>query len=242
MPVTSETGLWLAQFLARTGVGSRRDALEMIRAGRVRVQGTLITDPQTRVTPDAKVTLDGQALSMPGEIRLWKMHKPIGCLVTRKDPANRPTVFDLLPEDFPAVQAVGRLDYNSEGLLLLTNHGGLARHLTLPKSGYERQYKVRIYGRLEPEQLNQLIQGIDVDGIRYQAVSARVTKEQNRNSWLDIVLKEGKNREIRQMMEGLGVTVNRLIRVRFGSISLGDLERGAVQEVLDSGIKKKMWG
>jgi 23S rRNA pseudouridine2605 synthase len=223
--------IWLAQYLARGGVASRRLAITLIKNGRVTLNKRVVDNPQTKVPLNAIVTLDGERVSAPDTPKLWKYHKPKGLMVTRHDPQGRPIVFDALPEELRHLQAVGRLDFNSEGLLLLTNHGGLARHLTLPKNGWKRRYKVRAFGTPTPDDLAPLCTGMTLEGIIMKADSATITSQQGRNVWLDIVLKEGKNREIRKLLDAINLPVSRLIRTSFGAVHLGGLEEGAVEEI-----------
>ena len=195
------------------------------------VNGKVLTTPAHLVGPGDSITVDGKPLPEPQITRLWRYHKKRGLLTSHKDPQGRKTVFEALPPDLPRVVSVGRLDFNTEGLLLLTTDGALARHLELPSTGWLRRYRVRAHGRVAQEALDALRQGVTIDGIRYEAVEARIDREQGSNLWLTISLREGKNREVKRLAEHLGLVVNRLIRISFGPFALGDLAEGAVEEV-----------
>lgn len=222
----------IAKAMARAGLCSRREAERWIEAGRVGVNGTRITSPALTVTPADQVVVDGKPLPAREPARLWRYHKPRGLVTTARDEKGRATVFDNLPERLPRVISVGRLDINSEGLLLLTNDGELARRLELPATGWTRRYRVRIQGRLiEQEKLDALADGITVDGVRYGPIRAEIEAQQSSNAWVSVSLQEGKNREVRRVMEHLGFPVNRLIRVAYGPFQLGRLPAGGVEEV-----------
>ena len=221
----------IAKVLSRAGIASRRDAERMISEGRVSVNGKVITSPALNVTESDRIVVDGKAVRAPEPPRIWLYHKPAGLVTTERDEKDRPTVFASLPEDMPRVMSVGRLDLNSEGLLLLTNDGGVKRRLELPSTGWLRRYRVRINGSVSEARLDQLRAGITVDGLRYQPMIVTFDRQQGANAWLTVSLREGKNREIRRAMEAIGVTVNRLIRVSYGPFQLGNLEQGAVEEV-----------
>jgi 23S rRNA pseudouridine2605 synthase len=203
----------------------------MIAEGRVTLDGKKVTTPATLVTESSRIAVDGTAVSAPAAPRLWRYHKPRGLIATHRDPQGRPTVFDALPANLPRVVSVGRLDMDSEGLLLLTNDGALARHLELPATGWTRRYRVRVFGRPGPEALARLAKGVEVEGVRYGPVQATIDRAEGSNAWLTLSLQEGKNREVRRLMEHLGLKVNRLIRTAFGPFQLGKLEPGAVAEV-----------
>ena len=203
----------------------------MIEAGRVAVNGTIIDRAALNVTAKDTITIDGTALSAPEPARLWLYHKPTGLVTTTKDEQGRPTIYDDLPEDLPRVMSVGRLDLNSEGLLLLTNDGGLKRRLELPSTGWLRRYRVRVNGRPTDAMLEPLRAGIEVDGTRYLPMTVTLDRQQGANAWLTVGLREGKNREIRRAMGDIGLSVNRLIRVSYGPFQLGKLEPGAVEMV-----------
>jgi 23S rRNA pseudouridine2605 synthase len=221
----------IAKAIAHAGLCSRRDAEAWIAAGRVAVNGKVLTTPAHVVSPDDKVTVDGKPLPEKQGVRLWRYHKRRGLVTSHKDPQGRKTVFDVLPPDLPRVVSVGRLDINTEGLLLLTTDGELARHLELPSTGWLRRYRVRAHGRVTKEALDRLRQGVTLDGVHFGPIEARIDREQGSNLWLTISLREGKNREVKRIAEHLGLTVNRLIRVSFGPFALGDLPEGAVEEV-----------
>jgi 23S rRNA pseudouridine2605 synthase len=221
----------IARALARAGLCSRRDAERWIAQGRVSVNGKVLSSPAQDVTPSDSILVDGKLLPTPEPPRLWRYHKPKGLVTTHADPQGRPTVFDKLPEHLPRVVSIGRLDVNSEGLLLLTNDGALASHLELPATGWTRRYRVRAHGSVTQERLDRLKEGIEVAGVRYGPIEAKLDKEQGSNVWLTIGLREGKNREVRKVLESLGLTVNRLIRVSFGPFQLLDLEPGDVEVV-----------
>ncbi len=203
----------------------------MIEAGRVVVNGVVLTSPALNVTSTDKIVVDGKPLPSREPTRLWRYHKPRGKVTTARDPEGRATVFDALPEDLPRVISIGRLDVNTEGLLLLTNDGELARKLELPSTGWARRYRVRAHGRTDQAKLDVLQKGIEVDGIRYGPIQARLEREQGSNVWISMTLREGKNREIKRVLEKLGLDVNRLIRTSYGPFQLGDLKEGVVQEV-----------
>jgi len=221
----------LAKRIARAGLCSRREAERWIEAGRVAIDGKIVESPAVNVDGKTRVTVDGNPLPKAAGARLWRYHKPKGLVTTHRDPQGRPTVFASLPSDLPRVISVGRLDLNSEGLLLLTNDGALARHLERPATGLERQYRVRAYGRLAPGALARIANGISINKVRYGPIAARLEKSQSTNLWLRVTLTEGKNREIRNVLEYLGLQVNRLIRTAYGPFQLGELPPGALREV-----------
>lgn len=221
----------IAKAMAQAGLCSRRDAEKWIEAGRVTVNGSVLESPACVVTSDDAINVDGEPLPRAEAPRLWRYHKPRGLVTSHKDPEGRPTVFANLPPRLPRVVSVGRLDINTEGLLLLTTDGALARHLELPGTGWVRRYRVRAYGSIRQDQLDRLKDGVTVDGVRYGPVEARKERTQGSNTWLTISLKEGKNREVKRIATYLGLGVNRLIRVSFGPFALGELAPGAVDEV-----------
>lgn len=221
----------IAKVIARAGVASRRDVEAMIAEGRVTLNGKVLESPAINVTAADTITVDGEPLPTKERTRLWLYHKPRGLVTTARDPEGRPTVFDNLPEDLPRVVAVGRLDINTEGLLLLTNDGGLARVIAHPDTGWLRRYKVRAHGDITQADLDGLRDGITIDGIEYGPVEARLDRMQGDNVWITMGLREGKNREIKRILEHLGMQVNRLIRMSFGPFQLGELEQGLVEEV-----------
>ena len=221
----------IAKAIAHAGLCSRRDAEAWIAAGRVAVNGKVLATPSRVVNPSDTITVDGQKLPQAEPARLWRYHKRRGLVTSHKDPQGRRTVFEALPPELPRVVSVGRLDINTEGLLLLTTDGALARHLELPSTGWIRRYRVRAHGRVSQEALDRLRQGVTIDGVHYGPVEAHIDREQGSNLWLTLALREGKNREVMRLAEHLGLTVNRLIRVSFGPFALGDLPEGAVEEV-----------
>jgi 23S rRNA pseudouridine2605 synthase len=221
----------VAKRIARAGVCSRRDAERWIAEGRVAVNGRVLLSPALDVTDEDKVVVDGKPLPARERTRLWLYHKPKGLVTTARDPQGRPTVFAALPPELPRVVTIGRLDINTEGLLLLTNDGGLARILELPATGWLRRYRVRVHGAVTPADLAKLGAGTTVDGVHYGPVEAALERVQGTNAWLVLGLREGKNREVKEVLGGLGLTVNRLIRISFGPFQLGDLEPGAVREI-----------
>ena len=221
----------IAKVLARAGVASRRDSEKLVEAGRIKVNGKKIFSPALNVQASDKIEFDGEPIEPPEEPRLWLYHKPIGLVTSARDEKGRETVFDKLPEGLPRVVSVGRLDMNSEGLLLLTNDGGLKRTLELPSPGWTRRYRVRIKGYPREGAFEPLTQGITVEGERFQPMTIQMDRQTGANFWLTIGLKEGKNREIRRAMEFLGFTVNRLIRISYGPFQLRDLKPGEVEEV-----------
>jgi 23S rRNA pseudouridine2605 synthase len=227
----SEEANRIAKVLARAGVASRRGAEEMILAGRVAVNGKVIDSPALNVGPKDRITVDGAPLAEAEPMRLWLYHKPLGLVTTERDEQGRPTVFDNLPEGMPRVMSVGRLDLNSEGLLLLTNDGALKRKLELPSTGWVRRYRVRVNGIPTDVALEPLRKGIVAEGERFQPMQVQVDRQQGANAWLTISIREGKNREIRRALAEVGLSVNRLIRVSYGPFQLGDLPRGAVEEI-----------
>jgi 23S rRNA pseudouridine2605 synthase len=228
---TAFGGERIAKVMARAGLCSRRDAERWIAEGRVSVNGRVISSPAVNVTDKDQVLVDGRPLPETPGTRLWRYHKPAGLVVSHRDPQGRPTVFEKLPEEMPRVVSVGRLDLNTEGLLLLTNDGALARRLELPETGWTRRYRIRAFGSVEPEALAILRKGIEIDGIRYGPIEARIDRQQCDNVWLTFALAEGKNREVKRVCEHLRLAVNRLIRIAFGPFQLGDLPRGAIEEV-----------
>ena len=221
----------VAKVIARAVLASRREAETWIAAGRVAVNGAVIRSPAISVTAHDGITVDGRALPARERTRLFLFHKPRGVLTSHGDPRGRPTLFDILPRKAPRLISVGRLDLNSEGLLLLTNDGGLARVLELPATGWLRRYRVRAHGRIGEDELDQLGGGITIDGIRYGAIEATLDRVQGSNLWLTFAIREGKNREVRKVLGHLGLAVNRLIRVSFGPFQLGDLASGEIAEV-----------
>ncbi len=228
---TGDKGDRIAKVLARAGVASRRDAEVMIAAGRVSVNGKRIDSPALNVGAKDRILVDGKPLPELEPARLWLYHKPLGLVSTSRDEQGRPTIFESLPEGMPRVMSVGRLDLNSEGLLLLTNDGGLKRKLELPSTGWVRKYRVRVNGEPSDAVLAPLRAGVTVEGERFQPMNVQIDRQQGANAWLTIGIREGKNREIRRALAHVGLSVNRLIRVSYGPFQLGDLPRGEVEEI-----------
>jgi 23S rRNA pseudouridine2605 synthase len=227
----SPAGERIAKAIARAGLCSRREAEMWIAAGRVAINGEIVASPARNVTAADRISVDGQPLPSRERTRLFLYHKPRGLLTTHADPGGRPTIFTALPKGLPRLISVGRLDLNTEGLLLLTNDGALARILELPATGWLRRYRVRAHGRVAQDQLDRLTAGITVDGVRYGPIEATLDRAQGSNVWLTFAMREGKNREVRNVLEHLGLKVNRLIRVSFGPFQLGELASGAIVEV-----------
>jgi len=221
----------IAKVIARAGLCSRRDAERWIAEGRVAVDGAVLTSPAVTVTASSEIRVDGKPLPAPERARLWRYHKPAGLVTSHRDERGRRTVFAALPPELPRLVSVGRLDLNSEGLLLLTNDGALARRLELPATGWMRRYRIRVHGFVDPARLASLARGVTVDGIAYGPIRATLDRQQGTNAWLTLSLSEGKNREVRRVLEHLGYPVTRLIRLAYGPFQLGHLAKGAVEEV-----------
>ena len=236
----SEDGERIAKYLARAGVASRREAEKLIEQGIVTVNGETLTTPAFKVTPDMDIRVDGTRIGKPDAPRLWRYHKPDGLVTTHKDPQGRPTVFDAIAGRLPRVISVGRLDLTTEGLLLLTNDGGLARQLELPSTGWTRRYRVRAFGRVKQHQLDALKDGVEIDGVRYGPIRAQLDQVQGGNSWITLGINEGKNREVRNVMRHLGLTVNRLIRTAYGPFQLGKLRKGEFEEIPGKQLKEQL--
>jgi 23S rRNA pseudouridine2605 synthase len=235
-------GQRIAKRLAQAGLCSRREAERWITAGRVEVDGVVLDSPALVVGEGARIVVDGQPLPAAGRSRLWRYHKPSGLITTHRDPRGRPTVFDSLPQGLPRLVSVGRLDLTSEGLLLLTSDGALARRLELPATGWKRRYRVRLHGRPEEAALARLAGGIEVEGVRYGPIEATLERQQGANAWLSVGLTEGRNRELRRVFEHLGFSVNRLIRIAYGPFQLGNLGAGEVREVPAKVLREQLGG
>lgn len=221
----------MAKFLARAGICSRRDAEKLIAEGRVKLNGKILDTPAVKVTAKDTLQVDNRPVAAAETTRLWRYHKPSGLVTTHRDPAGRPTVFERLPGDLPRVISVGRLDLTSEGLLLLTNDGALARRLELPANGWLRRYRARAFGSITQPELDVLRDGVTIEGVRYRGIDAQLESGRGSNVWITVSLNEGKNREVRRVLEAVGLKVNRLIRTAYGPFQLGLLKPGEVDEV-----------
>ncbi len=230
----------VAKWLARAGVASRRDAERLLAEGVVKLNGVRVDHPATFVRPDDVVQVRGRVVDAPDRSRLWRYHKPDGLVTTHKDPEDRPTVFQALPPGLPRVVSVGRLDLNSEGLLLLTNDGALARRLELPANGWLRRYRARAWGQIDPAALARLADGLTIDGARYGPIDAQLEVRKGENVWLAVALREGRNREVRRVLAHLGLQVSRLIRVAYGPFQLGHLARGAIDEIPGKVLREQL--
>jgi 23S rRNA pseudouridine2605 synthase len=236
----SEPGERVAKVIARAGLASRREAETWIAAGRVAVNGEVIVSPALNVSAADRIAIDGVPLPQRERTRLFLYHKPRGLLTTHTDPGGRATIFSTLPKGLPRLISVGRLDLNTEGLLLLTNDGGLARVLELPATGWLRRYRVRAHGRVQQDQLDPLRAGITIDGVRYGSIEATVDRVQGANVWVTFAIREGKNREVKNVLGHLGLAVNRLIRVSFGPFQLGEIAEGAIEEVKTRTLREQL--
>ena len=235
-------GQRIAKVIAHAGLCSRRDAEGWIEQGRVALNGSVLDTPATLVTDKDDIVVDGKPLPKANATRLFLYHKPVGLVTTHKDELGRETVFDTLPKNLPRVISVGRLDLNSEGLLLLTTDGELSRYLELPSTGWSRRYRVRVFGDINKDKLDSLKGGIEVDGIKYGSIDVKIESDKGMNAWLIVTLKEGKNREIRRVMEAIDLKVNRLIRLSYGPFQLGRLARGNVKEIHREILENQMPG
>jgi len=242
MSEEAKKGERIAKYLSRAGVCSRRDAERLILEGRVSLNGKVLKSPAQNVVESDKIYVDNQRVGGKEETRMWRYHKPKGLVTTHHDEKGRATIFESLPEDMPRVMSVGRLDLTTEGLILLTNNGELARHLELPATGWTRKYRVRAFGEITQARLDKLKDGIKIDGILYNSITAKLEKEQGDNVWIEMILTEGKNREIRKVLEYLGLKVNRLIRVSYGPFILGRMAENEVQEIGYKAIKEALGG
>jgi 23S rRNA pseudouridine2605 synthase len=230
-PGPEREGERIAKVIARAGICSRRDAEKMILEGRVTVNGEAVLSPALNVTADQVVAVDNNPLAQPEGARMWRYHKPSGLVTTHKDEKGRPTVFASLPKNLGRVVSVGRLDYNSEGLLLLTNDGDIARRMEVPSSGWTRVYRVRLFGKVTQQDLDKLATGITIDGVKYGPIVADLERSKGMYAWASVSLKEGKNREVKRVMERLGLKVARLIRTSYGPFQLGQLPEGGIEEI-----------
>ena len=225
----------IAKYLARAGVASRREAERLIEEGKVTVDGRKLTSPAFKVTGKELIRVGRRTVAAPDATRLWRYHKPSGLITAEKDPAGRPTIYtalrNALPKDAGRVMPIGRLDFNTEGLLLLTNDGGLKRQMELPASGIPRTYRARAFGEITQDQLESLIEGIEIDGVRYGRIDANMERRTGRNQWIEMTITEGKNREVRRVLEHFGLEVNRLMRTAYGPFQLADLPRGQAVEI-----------
>lgn len=223
-------GIRVAKVISQSGLCSRREAEQLIVEGRVTVNGETINTPAVFIT-DQSIKVDGKLINAKQETRLWLLYKPVGTITSAKDPKNRKTIFKILPKNMPRVISVGRLDFNTEGLIVLTTNGALASYMEMPKNKWVRKYRARVFGKLDHDRLKALENGITIEGIHYGSVKVTIDVEKESNSWLTISLQEGKNREIRNIMEHLGLQVNRLIRVSFGPFVLGNMQIGELREI-----------
>lgn len=228
----------IAKFLARAGVASRRDSERLISSGRVTLNGVVVAHPATLVDATDTLAIDGKDIAAPQQTKLWRYHKPAGLVTTARDPEGRPTVFAAIPKALPRVISVGRLDINTEGLLLLTNDGELARHLEHPAQAFSRTYRIRAHGIMTEAALSRLKVGVTIDGVSYRPAMTKVDRQQASNCWLTMTLSEGKNREIKRLLEHIGLRVTRLIRINYGPFQLGDLEPNSVDEVSVHSLRK----
>lgn len=229
----------IAKVIADSGHCSRRQAEELIFEGRVQVNGKIIETPATLIT-DQSIKIDGKLINAKQPTKIWIFYKPPGFLTTNSDPKNRKTIFDILPTTLPRLITIGRLDYNSEGLLLLTTNGELARHIELPKTGWIRKYRVRVHGKINESRLLKVTKGITIDNIKYKFEAITIESSNSSNSWLNISLKEGKNKEIRNVMEYFGLQVNKLIRTSYGPFNIGNLKKGQIRELTSKQLKSSI--
>jgi 23S rRNA pseudouridine2605 synthase len=231
----------IAKVIARAGICSRRDAENLILNGRVKIDGVVIDTPAIRVTSANKILVDNKPIPAIGTARLWMFYKPRGCLTTNKDPRGRTTIFSFLPKTLPRVVTVGRLDYNSEGLLLLTNDGGLARHMELPANGWVRRYRARAYGAINMDAIEQIRKGVEIEGVQYEPAKVEIEKAgSGDNTWIHVAVTEGKNREVRRLLDFAGLEVNRLIRTTYGPFKIGTLDRCGIEEIPHEEFKEKV--
>lgn len=234
------SGERIAKVIARAGMCSRRDAERWISEGRVKIDGNILSSPAVTVNSTNKILVDGKPLPEPPTTRLWRYYKPQGLLTTHRDPQGRPTLFEKLPQNLPRLISIGRLDLNSEGLLLMTNDGELARKLELPSTGWQRRYRARVHGYVDSKILDKLKEGTTIDGVKYGSIKAVIDRQQNSNAWITLSLEEGKYREVRKVMQHLGWPVNRLIRIAYGPFQLGNLTKGALIEVKQKVLREQL--
>ena len=237
-----ERGERIAKWLARAGVASRRDAEKLLTGSRVKVNNVVIDHPASFVQAGDLVQVDGKIVDAPDRARMWRYHKPDGLVTTHRDPEGRPTVFASLPPGLPRVISIGRLDLGSEGLLLLTNDGGLARRLELPANGWIRRYRVRVYGMVDEQKLAALAHGSTIEGVQYGPIEAGLDSRKGDNAWITVALKEGRNREVRRVMLSLNLHVSRLIRTAYGPFQLGTLQRRELEEVPGKVLREQVSG
>lgn len=230
----------IAKFLARAGIASRREAEKLVEQGIVTVNGETLTTPAVKVTPDMDIRVDGTRVGTPQAPRMWRYHKPSGLVTTHKDPQGRQTVFEAVADRLPRVISVGRLDLTTEGLLLMTNSGALSRRLELPSTGWTRRYRVRAYGKVSQRQLDNLQDGVEIDGVAYGPIRAKLDQYQGGNVWITLSINEGKNREVRNVMRHLDLHVNRLIRTAYGPFQLGKLVKGGLEEIPGKQLKEQL--
>ncbi len=236
----NQKGERIAKVLARAGIASRREIERMILAGRIKIGGKTLNTPAFLLMGGEKILVDNKPVQAKTKTRLWAYHKPTGLITTHKDPQGRPTVFANLPKNMGRVISIGRLDINSEGLLLLTNNGELARKMELPKTGFSRRYRARAFGHTTQDDLDKLSQGIMIDGVKTGAIIASLERKQGDNVWINVTIREGKNREVRRALQEIGLKVNRLIRISYGPFQLGSLERGQVKEIKSRVLREQL--
>ncbi|VAW03137.1 Ribosomal large subunit pseudouridine synthase B [hydrothermal vent metagenome] len=228
---TARDGQRIAKLLARAGVASRREIERMIEAGRIALNGDLVEHPSIKLKNLTGITVDGKPVAEPSPAKLFRFHKPNGYLTAERDFSGKKTIYDLLPEDMERIMPIGRLDLNTEGLLLMTTDGEFKREMELPKNGIERTYRARTFGEITQNQLEELYRGITVEGMHYGPITANLERSTGRNQWIEMTLTEGKNREVRKVLEHFGLKTSRLIRTQYGPFMLGDLQKGEIDAV-----------